>query len=79
VLILGLALLIAVVGIVAFPCWPHSRRLGYGPSIAAGSLLVAAAVLAVAHKADSFSMDGPTKVANTALVPTTAAIQPPPN
>jgi len=66
VLILGLALLVAVVGIAAFPCWPHSRKLGYGPSIAAGSLLVAAALLAVSHKADSFGTEGTTKVANTA-------------
>jgi hypothetical protein len=76
VLILGLALLVAITGVAAFPCWPYSRHLGYGPSIAAGSLLVAAALLAVSHKADSFNPEGPTKVANTARAPATATIQP---
>ena len=75
-LILGLALLVAIAGIAAFPCWPHSRDLGYGPSLAAGSLLVAAAFLAMAHKADSFTTEGPTKLANTALAATSATIQP---
>ena len=75
-LILGLALLVAIAGVVAFPCWPHSRHLGYGPSLAAGSLLVVAALLAVTHKADSFTTQGPTKLANTASAATTAAIQP---
>jgi hypothetical protein len=76
VLILGLALLATVIGIAVFPCWPHSRNLGYGPSIAAGSLLVVAAFLAMAHKADSVTTEGATKVANSALAATPAAIQP---
>jgi hypothetical protein len=76
VLILGLALLATVVGIAAFPCWPHSRSLGYGPSIAAGSLLIVAALLAMAHKTDSFTTEGATKMANTAFAATPAAIHP---
>jgi hypothetical protein len=66
VLVLGFVLLVAIAGVAVFPCWPHSRKLGYGPSIAAGSLLVAAALLAVSHKADNSGPEGPTKVANTA-------------
>jgi hypothetical protein len=73
VFILELALLVAVAGVAVFPCWPHSRKLGYGPSIAAGSLLVAAALLAVSHKADNSGAEGPTKVANTASATTRPA------
>jgi hypothetical protein len=73
VLILGLALLVAAIGIAAFPCWPHSRHLGYGPSIAAGSLLVLAAALAMAHKADGLPTDRHTTVANTAPAATARA------
>ena len=66
-LILGLALLAALAGIAVFPCWPHSRKLGYGPSLAAGSLLVLAALLAMSHKGDNLTMGGPTTVASTAV------------
>jgi len=68
VLILGLALLAALAAIAVFPCWPYSRKLGYGPSLAAASLLVLAAVLAMSHKADSLTMHGPTTVASTAMI-----------
>ena len=52
VLILGSALLLALVAIASFPCWPYSRRFGYGPSTSAGVLLVFVALLAVSHKSD---------------------------
>jgi hypothetical protein len=50
VLILGSALLLALVAIASFPCWPHSRRFGYGPSASAAVLLVLVAILAISHK-----------------------------
>jgi Protein of unknown function (DUF3309) len=52
VLILGSALLLALVAIASFPCWPFSRRFGYVPSTSAGVLLVLVALLAVSHKSD---------------------------
>ena len=52
VLILGSALLLALVAIASFPCWPYSRRFGYGPTTSAGVLLVLVALLAVSHKPD---------------------------
>ena len=60
VLILGSALLLALVAIASFPCWPYSRRFGYGPSTSAGVLLVLAALLAVSHKPDIVVVAGPT-------------------
>ena len=51
-LILGSALLLALVAIASFPCWPYSRRFGYGPSTSAGALLVLVALLAISHKSD---------------------------
>jgi len=47
VLALILSILLAALGIAAFPCWPYSARWGYGPSIAAGGLLVLVAALTV--------------------------------
>ena len=52
VLILGSALLLTLVAIASFPCWPFSQRFGYGPSTSAGVLLVFVALLAVSHKSD---------------------------
>ncbi len=51
-LILGSALVLALVAIASFPCWPYSQRFGYGPSTSAGVLLVLVALLAVSHKSD---------------------------
>jgi Protein of unknown function (DUF3309) len=76
VLILGLALFVTIAGIALFPCWPYSRKLGFGPSLAAGSLLVVAALLAMAHKTDNLTTEGPTKLANTSIAATAATIQP---
>ena len=50
--ILGSAMLLALVAIASFPCWPYSRRFGYAPSTSVGVLLVLVALLAVRHKSD---------------------------
>jgi hypothetical protein len=60
VLIFGLALVLAVAGIAGFPCWRHSRHLGYGPSLSAGVLLLVVALLALGHKAEGPMAAGPT-------------------
>jgi hypothetical protein len=59
-LILGSALLLTLVAIASFPCWPHSRRFGYAPSASAGVLLVLVAVLVISHRPDSIVIAGPT-------------------
>jgi hypothetical protein len=53
--LLGLALLLATIGVAAFPRWRHSRRWGYAPSAAAGVLLVAIAAAAAAGRPASGS------------------------
>jgi len=50
VLILGCAVLLALVAVASFPCWPYSRRFGYGPSASAAVLLLLVAILAISHK-----------------------------
>ena len=60
VLILGTALLLTAAGIAAFPCWPHSRRFGYGPSAAAAVLLILVAIVAASHKQETVVVAGPT-------------------
>lgn len=64
-LILGIAVLLAAVGIAAFPCWPHSRRFGFAPSASAACLLVLVALVAVSHKPDMVVVAGPTTAHNT--------------
>ena len=49
-MLLGLALLLAAIGVAAFPRWRHSRSWGYAPSAAAGVLLVAIAAAAAAGR-----------------------------
>lgn len=48
--VLGLALLLAVIGVAAFPCWRHSARWGYAPSTVAGTLLVLVALLVIGDR-----------------------------
>lgn len=48
--LLGLALLLATVGVAALPRWRYSRRWSYAPSAAAGLLLVAVAAAAAAGR-----------------------------
>jgi Protein of unknown function (DUF3309). len=48
---LSLAVLLAVAGIAAFPCWRHSANWGYGPSTVAGGLLFLVAALTIGDHA----------------------------
>ena len=44
---LTLSVLLAILGVAAFPCWRHSARWGYAPSMMVGFLLVLVAALTV--------------------------------
>jgi hypothetical protein len=48
--VLGLALLLAVIGVAAFPCWRYSARWGYVPSTVAGGLLALVALLVIGDR-----------------------------
>ena len=48
---LSLAVLLAAAGIVAFPCWRHSARWGFGPSTVAGGLLFLVAAFTIGDRA----------------------------
>ena len=48
---LSLAVLLAVAGIAAFPCWRHSVRWGFGPSTVAGGLLFMVAAFTIGERA----------------------------
>ncbi|TAJ84429.1 MAG: DUF3309 domain-containing protein [Reyranella sp.] len=48
---LSLAVLLAAVGIAAFPCWRHSAGWGYGLSTVAGGLLFLVAAFTVGERA----------------------------
>ncbi len=47
---LTLSVLLAVLGIAAFPCWRHSARWGYAPSMVIGFLLILVAAVTVGGK-----------------------------
>lgn len=49
-MLLGLALLLATVGVAVFPRWHYSQRWGYLPAATVGTLLVAVAVAAAAGR-----------------------------
>ncbi len=49
-MLLGLALLLAMLSVASFPCWRHSRRWGYLPSTTAGVLLFFVALVTVGGK-----------------------------
>ena len=68
-MLLGLALLLATIGVVAFPRWRYSRRWGYAPSAAAGVLLVAVAAAAAAGRPASESDIRITKAAPAPAAP----------
>ena len=77
-LIFGLALLLAVGGVAAFPCWRYSLRLGYGPSLSAGVLLLLVAFFAIGHHEDGPLTEGPTTakdLQNVKLAATPAIMQ----
>src|SRR5947208_3071363 len=50
VLVLGVAIVLAVVSVAAFPCWSYSARWGYLPSTIAGTLLFCVAMIVVGAK-----------------------------
>ncbi|HKV14572.1 MAG TPA: DUF3309 family protein [Reyranella sp.] len=54
-MLLGLAVILATVGVVVFPRWRYSRRWSYAPSAAAGVLLVVIAAAAAAGRPASES------------------------
>jgi hypothetical protein len=58
VLLLGLSLILAVLGVAVFPCWRYSARWGYAPSAAVGALLFFVALLAAGGKSGSFEAIG---------------------
>lgn len=58
-LVLSLAIALAVTGVLAFPCWPHSLRWGYLPSAAAGALLLGVALIAIGGRAVSRTAEPP--------------------
>lgn len=69
--IFGIALLLTVAGIATFPCWRHSRNLGYGPSTSVGILLVLVALLAMGHRSDVGEKTGPTTAKAVKMASTT--------
>ena len=57
-LLLGLALVLAALGVAVFPCWHHSARWGYVPSATIGILLFFVALLAAGGKSNSIETIG---------------------
>ena len=82
VIALGLSILLAVVGVWAFPCWRHSARWGHGPSVVAGVLLLVVAAAAASNRPFSLLDSGRVapplrvEVAEAANVRVAATIRP---
>lgn len=49
-LVLGVAVALAIIGIATFPCWTFSARWGFTPSLIAGTMLFAVASIVVGGK-----------------------------
>ena len=47
---LTLSILLAALGIAVFPCWPHSFRWGYAPSLMVGGLLILVAAMTIGSR-----------------------------
>lgn len=47
---LTLSILLAALGIAVFPCWPHSARWGYAPSLMVGGLLILVAAMTIGSR-----------------------------
>ena len=47
---LTLSILLAAVGIAVFPCWPHSTRWGYAPTLMVGGLLILVAAMTIGSR-----------------------------
>ncbi len=50
---LTISLLLAVLGVAAFPCWRHSSRWGYAPSMVVGFLLILMAAVTIGGRSIS--------------------------
>lgn len=55
---LSLAVLLAAMGIAAFPCWRHSAGWGFGPSTVAGGLLFLVAAFTIGDRVVLYSPSG---------------------
>jgi hypothetical protein len=73
--IFELALLLAVAGVAAFPCWRHSAEWGYWPSASVGVLLLFVAIAAVTGS--SALPDNRAKASAKTAMTTTGAISMP--
>jgi hypothetical protein len=62
--VLFAAILLAFVGVAAFPCWSYSARWGYVPSAIAGVLLLCAAVIAVGGRSGQKAAEADVEVAS---------------
>jgi hypothetical protein len=71
--IFELALLLAAMGVAAFPCWPHSAGWSYWPSASAGVLLLFIAIVAAGGNP---VVDGRTKASSKASMTADAAAAP---
>jgi len=73
VLGLGLSTLLAALAIAVFPCWRHSARWGYGPSMTAAGLLILVAALTVGGK----SVAEDSRISRMGPPPETLPVEPP--
>lgn len=64
VLVLCVAIALAVLSVVIFPCWTYSTRWGFTPSTLAGVLLLGAAVVVVSSKHASKAAEPTTAMAS---------------
>lgn len=56
---LSLAVLLAAIGIGAFPCWRHSAGWGFAPSTVAGGLLFLVAAFTIGDRVVPHSQSAP--------------------
>jgi hypothetical protein len=50
VLVLAVTILLAVLSVATFPCWSHSARWGYAPSVITAALLLWVATVVVGSR-----------------------------
>ena len=68
--VLVLAIVLALVSLLAFPCWSYSARWGYLPSAVVGALLFGVALVAIGGRSASRPAEpAPDRVATPAVVP----------
>ena len=73
-LVLFGAILLALISVAAFPCWPYSARWGHVPSAIAGALLFCVAMVAVGGKSAPKAAEPDIEVASAS--PVTSAYNP---